>query len=203
MLEAKIRNSVQIKIKNVDLNANFTTFDNLSEDKEHFSISYLINKSNPPLVRIHSECMTGDVFSSDRCDCGEQLQESLFKIKKEGGILIYLRQEGRGIGFYNKIDAYKLQDKGLNTYEANKHLNLPLDSRNYECAAQMLRALGVNKIRLLTNNPDKIRQLIKNGIEISQNVNTGVFVTENNKKYLEAKMTCTKHSIVMDKNITF
>jgi GTP cyclohydrolase II len=166
-------------------------------------VSNLISKSKTPLVRIHSECITGDVFSSDRCDCGEQLQESLFKIKKEGGILIYLRQEGRGIGFYNKIDAYKLQDKGYNTYEANQHLNLPLDSRDYTCAAQILKALGVYKIRLLTNNPDKIQQLENNGIQVCNKISTGVFLTNKNKRYLEAKVTCTKHAIDFTKSINF
>lgn len=104
---------------------------------------------------MHSECLTGDVFHSSRCDCGEQLEETINLMGDAGGIILYLRQEGRGIGLYNKIDAYRLQSQGMDTYEANHHLGFEDDLRDFEEAAQMLKALGVDKIRLVTNNPKK------------------------------------------------
>lgn len=196
MEKAKIRNSVKIRIFDINILADFSTFYNLAEeDKEHFSVSYEIQKSKYPLVRIHSECITGDVFYSERCDCGHQLKESLRLIKNEGGILIYLRQEGRGIGLYNKIDAYKFQDLGLNTYQANEIQNLPSDSRSYLCAAQILASLGVYEIRLLTNNPDKIEQISQYGIKVVKQIPTGIYLTKSNKKYLESKMRKSKHTI--------
>src|SRR5262249_9906377 len=112
-----------------------------------------------PLVRPHSECLTGDVFGSQRCDCGPQVREAVERIAEAGGFLLYLRQEGRGIGLYAKLDAYSLQDAGLDTYEANLALGHGEDERSYLVAAQMLRALGVRRVALLSNNPDKARQL--------------------------------------------
>lgn len=113
----------------------------------------------PVLVRIHSECITGDLFGSYRCDCGEQLDQSLALIGENGGVLIYLRQEGRGIGIINKLKAYRLQDKGMDTVEANVHLGLPEDGRYYDEAIFILKSLGIKRISLLTNNPDKLRAL--------------------------------------------
>ena len=113
----------------------------------------------PPLVRIHSECFTGDVLGSERCDCGPQLLEAVRRIAQVGGLLLYLRQEGRGIGLYAKLDAYALQDAGLDTYEANLALGYREDARNYTVAAQMLGALGLDRVALLSNNPDKAAQL--------------------------------------------
>ncbi|GAM68358.1 GTP cyclohydrolase II [Vibrio sp. JCM 19236] len=138
-------------------------------------------------MRMHSECLTGDVFHSSRCDCGEQLDETINKMATEGGVLLYLRQEGRGIGLYNKIDAYRLQSEGLNTYEANNHLGFADDLRDFEEAAQMLKALGVNQIRLVTNNPKKIRELKEHGIEIQEVINTMAHVKAGNENYLKAK----------------
>jgi GTP cyclohydrolase II len=126
-----------------------------------------------PLVRIHSECITADVFGSLRCDCGAQLDRSIRLLQAEGGILLYLRQEGRGIGLLAKIDAYRLQDQGLDTYDANRALAQPADAREYACGADMLRAMGVARIRLMTNNPDKVAQLGGSGIAIVERV-TGV-----------------------------
>jgi GTP cyclohydrolase II len=141
-----------------------------------------------PLVRLHSECLTGDVFGSHRCDCGKQLDEAINRMADQGGVLIYLRQEGRGIGLYNKLDAYKLQiEQGQDTFQANLHLGLPADARDYKIAAGMLRELGIAAVRLITNNPDKVRMLEENGIEITEVIPTGVYTTKDNLSYLEAK----------------
>jgi GTP cyclohydrolase II len=149
-----------------------------------------------PLVRMHSECLTGDVFESERCDCGAQLREALGQMADAGGgILLYLRQEGRGIGLYNKLDAYELQDLGVDTFEANRLLNFPSDGRDYRCAAEMLRALGVTSVRLISNNPDKAAQLARWGIRIESIVNTSANVTHHNRRYLEAKVRSHGHTI--------
>jgi GTP cyclohydrolase II len=122
-------------------------------------------RAKAPLARVHSQCLTGDVFGSERCDCRAQLEFSLRKIAKEpAGIVLYLPQEGRGIGLVNKIRAYELQDAGLDTVEANRRLGFAADTRDYEFAAEALKALGVRAIRLLSNNPDKVRQLEKSGV---------------------------------------
>lgn len=151
--------------------------------------------AQPPLVRVHSECLTGDVFGSLLCDCGPQLHEAISCFAREGGILLYLRQEGRGIGLYAKLSAYALQKKGLDTFEANRHLNLPEDARSFEPAAQMLSALGVPRVRLLTNNPDKASQLERYGIGIESTIPTGVYLNPNNRRYLEAKVRHKQHTI--------
>jgi GTP cyclohydrolase II len=121
-------------------------------------------------VRLHSECLTGDVLGSERCDCGPQLREAVERIAEEGGLLLYLRQEGRGIGLYAKIEAYALQDAGLDTYEANLALGYGTDERDYTAAAQMLGALGVDRLALLSNNPDKAAQLARHGITVAEHV---------------------------------
>ncbi|MDQ2957241.1 MAG: GTP cyclohydrolase II [Actinomycetota bacterium] len=150
-----------------------------------------------PLVRVHSECLTGDVFGSARCDCGPQLQEALRLVSTHGGIVLYLRQEGRGIGLYNKIDAYRLQDQGLDTYEANRALNRGEDERDFGVAAKMLLALGVSKCCLLTNNPDKQRQLAEHGIDVVERRSTGVYVNGENRSYLETKVARAHHDIAV------
>jgi GTP cyclohydrolase II len=140
-----------------------------------------------PLVRPHSECLTGDVFGSQRCDCGAQLREAVERIADAGGFLLYLRQEGRGIGLYAKLDAYRLQDAGLDTYEANLALGHREDERSYLVAAQMLQALGVSRIALLSNNPDKARQLHRFGVTVTVQVPTGVHLSPANARYLATK----------------
>lgn len=170
------------------------TFNGLTDGKEHIALC-VGDLSGPPLVRLHSECMTGDVFGSERCDCGAQLHEALGRIAESGGVLIYLRQEGRGIGLYNKLDAYALQDKGLDTFEANRMLDFPEDMRDYRCAAEILKALGITSVQLLSNNPDKAAQLAAHGIVIDRLVTTGAFVTPHNRRYLEAKVECHGHDI--------
>jgi GTP cyclohydrolase II len=140
-----------------------------------------------PLVRLHSECLTGDVFGSQRCDCGPQLREAVERITEHGGYVLYLRQEGRGIGLYDKLDAYALQDRGLDTYDANLALGHRADERDYTSAAQMLHALGASRIALLSNNPDKGAQLGRLGITIARQVPTALHLTGANAVYLASK----------------
>ncbi len=142
----------------------------------------------PPLVRIHSECLTGDVFSSQRCDCGPQLTKALQLIAAEGrGVVIYLRQEGRGIGLCNKVRAYALQDQGMDTVEANMHLGFPPDARDYIMAARILHDLGIQRVRLMTNNPQKVRDLERWGIEVVERVPLVIPPTAHNWRYLHTK----------------
>lgn len=184
--------------------ADVVTFDGLVDGREHLllglgdwqaALARSAEGGDAPLVRPHSECLTGDVFGSERCDCGPQLREAVERIAAEGGFLLYLRQEGRGIGLYAKLDAYALQDAGLDTYEANVALGRGEDERDYTVAAQMLRALGVDGIRLLSNNPDKAAQLDRLGIHVTERVRTEVHLSEANSRYLQAKRDHTAHTI--------
>ncbi|MEF1326510.1 GTP cyclohydrolase II [Vibrio sp. M260121] len=195
---AEVRARVDFKVgakSNID--AEILSFHGLKTDKEHVAIIFkqADQTQDMPLVRMHSECLTGDVFHSSRCDCGEQLEETINRMGESGGIILYLRQEGRGIGLYNKIDAYRLQSQGMNTYEANNHLGFDDDLRDFTEAAQMLEALGVSKIRLVTNNPKKIRELSEYGIEISEVVNTSAHIKDGNENYLKAKVSHGKHHL--------
>jgi len=143
---------------------------------------------DPVLIRVHSECLTGDVFGSQRCDCGPQLHAALEAIVNKGwGALLYLRQEGRGIGLHAKIQAYRLQDEGADTLDANLMLGLPADSRQYDIAADMLQFLGIERVNLLTNNPDKVRQLQSFGIDVVERTPLIVGVTNENRNYLSTK----------------
>lgn len=138
------------------------------------------------LVRIHSECLTGDVFGSKRCDCGEQLASALQMIEKENGILIYLRQEGRGTGLLNKLKAYHLQEKGMDTVSANLELGLPIDAREYTIAAQIIRDLGILSVKLITNNPQKVQAMEQSGIATTR-IALEIKPNIHNKEYLKAK----------------
>jgi len=176
---------------------NIVVYKELFSDKEDVVIlkGDVKNKENI-LVRIHSECFTGDILGSLRCDCGSQLSTALEMIEKEGeGALIYLRQEGRGIGLGNKVKAYKLQEEGVDTLEANLKLGLPADGRDYGVAAQIINDLGIKSIRLLTNNPRKIERLKIYGIQITQRVPLIVGINEYNKHYLETKAIKMGHLI--------
>ena len=174
--------------------ADVFAFTGLSDAEEHIALCLGPWRGQPnPLVRLHSECLTGDVFGSARCDCGPQLREALGRFASEGGVVLYLRQEGRGIGLYNKLAAYALQDKGLDTFEANHAINFADDLRGYEPAAQMLAVLGLRRIRLLSNNPDKKKQLEAHGVEVLERVSTGVFANSHNARYLQSKALKSGH----------
>lgn len=150
----------------------------------------------PVLMRIHSECLTGDAFGSLRCDCGQQLDQSLRQIAEEKrGILLYLRQEGRGIGLFNKIRAYALQDDGLDTVQANEHLGFPADGRDYRIAAHMLLALGARRLRLLTNNPKKLEALAGFGLEVVERVPLVIEPSAENEAYLQTKRRKLGHML--------
>ncbi len=170
------------------------SFDGLVDGKEHFAIYFGdINSIERPLVRVHSECLTGDVFGSLRCDCGPQLNEAIHILSEQGGVLVYMRQEGRGIGLYNKLEAYALQDQGMDTFEANKSLGFENDLRDYTAAGQMLTCLGVDKVRLMTNNPEKTTQ-IGEWVDVVQTP-TSAYLNPHNKKYLSAKVQVSNHTI--------
>src|SRR5215204_6022618 len=164
-----------------------------TDSKEHVALISgfepgTVREDEAILVRLHSECLTGDVFGSSRCDCGEQLDHSLRLLREEGrGVLLYLRQEGRGIGLANKISAYALQEQGLDTVEANLALGLPEDGRDYRVAAEMLLDLGVRRARLLTNNPAKVEGLERHGVEVVERVPLRISPNPSNVGYLRTK----------------
>lgn len=166
------------------------TFTGLPDGREHLVVA-LGNHRRPrggvPLVRLHSECLTGDVLGSRRCDCGGQLEESLGRIAGHGGYLVYLRQEGRGIGLYAKLDAYRLQDHGLDTFQANQCLGFADDERDYRPAAAMLSALGVHQVDLLSGNPQKAQALRDAGVVVRTVLPTSMHATTENARYLQAK----------------
>lgn len=153
-------------------------------EKEHLAIFTEAYHDNP-IVRIHSECLTGDALGSLKCDCGDQLDYALSRIAKEGGMILYLRQEGRNIGLLNKVNAYALQDTGLDTVEANHQLGFADDERSYEIVEFILNHFGIKKIKLLTNNPKKIESL--EGIEITQRLPIMIEANKHNKNYLQIK----------------
>ncbi|KRA29874.1 MULTISPECIES: GTP cyclohydrolase II [unclassified Nocardioides] len=206
---AAVRTKVSVPLRFADgyaTSAAVSTFTGLVDEKEHLLLGLgdwqgALRRSAlggpAPLVRPHSECLTGDVFGSERCDCGPQLRESVERISDAGGFLLYLRQEGRGIGLYAKLDAYALQDAGLDTYEANTALGRGEDERDYTAAAQMLIAVGADRIRLLSNNPDKAAQLEDLGISVAEQVTTGVHLTDANARYLTAKRDHTSHTLAL------
>jgi len=203
---ATIRTQVSVPLRFADgysAAARVFSFDGLVDGQEHLAFGLgdraavvsARGREPAPLVRPHSECLTGDVFGSQRCDCGAQLREAVERIADSGGFLLYLRQEGRGIGLYAKRDAYALQDKGRDTYEANLALGHGEDERSYLVAAQMLQALGVSRIALLTNNPDKARQLRRFGVTVAALVPTGVHLSAANARYLGTKARRGAHTL--------
>ena len=209
---ANVRRQVMMPLRFVDgytTQARLLTFNGLVDGLEHVAMGLgpYAEASPPsaypvpvPLIRPHSECLTGDVFGSQRCDCGAQLREAVERIAGAGGYLLYLRQEGRGIGLYSKVDAYLLQDEGLDTYEANLALGHAEDERDYTVAAQMLRALDVPRVSLLTNNPDKAVQLTRLGITVITQIPTAVHLSATNAGYLKTKAWRGAHTLHLTHN---
>ncbi|ABL81197.1 MULTISPECIES: GTP cyclohydrolase II [unclassified Nocardioides] len=196
-MTAAVRTELMVPLRLADgwsTLARLYTFDGLTDPGEHLALR-LGSPGDVPLVRVHSECLTGDVFGSQRCDCGPQLHEAFRRVDAVGGYVLYLRQEGRGIGLYPKLDAYALQDAGLDTYEANVALGYGEDERDYSVAAQMLTALGVSRVALLSNNPDKAEQLALDGITVAARVPTAVHRSEANARYLAAKAQHADHTL--------
>lgn len=180
----------------IKLDTEFGIFDCFSvkeNHKEHLVLFKGIIEKQECLVRIHSECLTGDLFKSKRCDCGDQLNITLKTIAKEGGVLIYLRQEGRDIGLFNKIKAYKLQDQGFDTIEANLELGLPIDNRQYDIAAKILKNLAPSKIMLMTNNPQKINALKKMMDIPIERISISSEANASNSNYLNTKILKMNH----------
>lgn len=175
-----------------------TAYKQVSSGENHLALTKGEWESHEPLmVRVHSSCLTGDIFGSCRCDCGEQLHNAMKMVEKEGkGVILYMNQEGRGIGLLNKLKAYKLQEEGLDTVEANLKLGFQGDQRDYGVGAQILHNLGVEKIRLITNNPTKRVGLMGYGLEIVENIPIEVHPNEHNKKYLETKRDKMGHRIL-------
>lgn len=207
LCKATIRSQLTVPLRFADgygTTARIFTFHGLADGLEHLAFG-LGDRSGPltpdarpgppPLVRPHSECLTGEVFGSERCDCGPQLREAVQRIAEAGGFLLYLRQEGRGIGLYAKLDAYALQDEGLDTYEANLALGYAEDERDYTVAAQMLGALGLERVALLSNNPGKAAQLSRLGVTVTERVQTGVHLCAANARYLATKARRGAHTL--------
>jgi GTP cyclohydrolase II len=171
------------------------SFKNNRDGKDHVAVFKDLDRSKPMLARIHSECVTGDVFGSLKCDCGEQLELAMHEIAEDGGLLLYMRQEGRGIGLANKVKAYSLQDQGFDTVEANLHLGFDDDMREYDIAAAMLQLLDIESIELMTNNPKKVAGLRENGIEVLERVPLRVLPNPYNVHYLDTKKKKSGHML--------
>lgn len=175
-------------------------FKDTSNDQDHLVLTKgTWDKDEPVLVRVHSSCLTGDIFGSCRCDCGPQLHKAMEVIEKEGkGAIVYMNQEGRGIGLLNKLKAYKLQEEGLDTYEANERLGFQADERDYGIGAQIIRSIGISKMRLMSNNPKKRTGLIGYGLEIVENVPLEVASNVHNQHYLQTKRDKMGHNLKLD-----
>ena len=175
-------------------------FKDTSNDQDHLVLTKgTWDKDEPVLVRVHSSCLTGDIFGSCRCDCGPQLHKAMEVIEKEGkGAIVYMNQEGRGIGLLNKLKAYKLQEEGLDTYEANEKLGFKADERDYGIGAQIIRSIGISKMRLMSNNPKKRTGLIGYGLEIVENVGLEIASNVHNQHYLETKRDKMGHNLKLD-----
>ncbi|MFE1245708.1 bifunctional 3,4-dihydroxy-2-butanone-4-phosphate synthase/GTP cyclohydrolase II [Fictibacillus sp. NPDC058756] len=195
--EQMVKREVEINLPTEYGDFKAVGFSNVLDNKEHVAlVKGDISDGEPVLVRVHSECLTGDVFGSNRCDCGPQLHAALSQIEKEGrGVLLYMRQEGRGIGLINKMKAYKLQEEGLDTVEANEQLGFAPDLRDYGIGAQILKDLGINKMKLLTNNPRKIAGLKGYDLEVTERIALQMPHNESNEDYLKTKKNKLGHML--------
>ena len=187
--ETIIQKEVEVEMPTQWGDFKMIAFRQTTTEQEHLAlVKGSWKKDEPVLVRVHSSCATGDIFGSCRCDCGSQLHKAMEMIEKEGkGAIVYMNQEGRGIGLMNKLKAYKLQEQGMDTVEANIHLGFKMDERDYGVGAQILRELSISKIRLMTNNPKKRAGLIGYGLEIVENVPIEIHANPHNAKYLKTK----------------
>lgn len=198
--ESIITKDVQVKMPTEWGNFDLVAYRQTTNNQEHLALTKgKWEKDEPILVRVHSSCLTGDIFGSCRCDCGHQLHKSMEMIEKAGkGVIVYMNQEGRGIGLLNKLKAYKLQEEGRDTVEANEDLGFKSDERDYGVGAQILRDLGVSKIRLMSNNPKKRAGLIGYGLEIVDNVSIEIESNIHNKFYLQTKRDKLGHSLKLE-----
>jgi 3,4-dihydroxy 2-butanone 4-phosphate synthase/GTP cyclohydrolase II len=198
--ETIIKREVQVKLPTPFGTFDMIAYSQTTTNQDHLAIVKGTWKKNEPvMVRVHSCCLTGDIFGSLRCDCGPQLHKAMEMIEKEGkGVIVYMNQEGRGIGLLNKLKAYKLQEEGKDTVEANHALGLPMDSRDYGVGAQILRDLGVSKLRLMTNNPKKRAGLLGYGLEVVENIPIEIHSNPHNKKYLQTKRDKMGHSLKVE-----
>jgi 3,4-dihydroxy 2-butanone 4-phosphate synthase / GTP cyclohydrolase II len=199
--ETIVTRDVQVKMPTKYGNFDLVAYRQTTTNQEHLAlIKGTWNKDEPVLVRVHSSCLTGDIFGSCRCDCGPQLQKSMEMIEKTGkGVIVYMNQEGRGIGLLNKLKAYKLQEEGRDTVEANEDLGFKPDERDYGVGAQIIRDLGITKIKLMSNNPKKRAGLIGYGLEIVENIAIEIESNEHNQFYLQTKRDKMGHSLKMGK----
>lgn len=199
--ETLIKQEVRVKLPTEIGDFEMVAYKQTTNDMDHLAlVKGTWDKDEAILVRVHSSCMTGDIFGSCRCDCGPQLQKSMEMIETAGkGVVVYMNQEGRGIGLLNKLKAYKLQEEGRDTVEANIELGFQADQRDYGIGAQILRDLGVSKIKLMSNNPKKRTGLMGYGLEIVENVSIEIQSNQHNKTYLETKRDKMGHSLKMDK----
>jgi len=201
-VKPQVKNLVQTRIPTEHGEFTLHYFSNNLDDKEHIALvkGDVCDKQGIP-VRVHSECFTGDVFGSRRCDCGEQLDMALQLINEAGcGVLIYLRQEGRGIGLLKKLQAYNLQDQGLDTVDANIHLGHLADEREYDLAALILKDLKVKTVSLITNNPKKIEELVRLGITVDQRIPVETHIHNDNEEYLKTKVKKMSHLLSITEN---
>jgi 3,4-dihydroxy 2-butanone 4-phosphate synthase / GTP cyclohydrolase II len=204
LIEYRLKRECLIdEIVRVDLPTRFghfklIAFQEKNTNNEHMAlIKGEWQKDEPVLVRVHSSCFTGDILGSLRCDCGEQLHKAMQMVEKEGrGAILYMNQEGRGIGLVNKLKAYRLQEEGMDTVEANLHLGFPMDKRDYGVGAQILRHIGISKLRLITNNPQKRVGLMGYGLEIVENISLSIDPNPHNEKYLQTKRDKLGHEIL-------
>jgi len=200
-VESQIRKQVQVNMPTEYGDFKLVAYEQINTTEVHMALMKgTWDKDEPVMVRVHSSCVTGDIFGSCRCDCGTQLHNAMKMVEREGkGVVLYMKQEGRGIGLMNKLKAYKLQEEGLDTVEANLQLGFDMDNRDYGIGAQILNDLGISKIKLITNNPKKRVGLMGYGLEIVENIPIEITPNPHNEKYLQTKRDKMGHSILKQK----